>query len=571
MEHAAIRHFADRRYCYAVAKGRILIRLETKKGDVDRVVLHVQEKYLPVAFMDTRREYVMERAYSDRYIDYHEAVVDVDMVCLRYFFEIWDTAGNVAYYGDHGFYEECITDTERMFDCPQNLREEEQFVLPVWARDKVVYQIFPARFATDKDVGDDVWYQAPIGHKADLKGSLRGIISRLGYLEELGVDILYLTPIFSSDSSHKYNIDDYYRIDPSFGDKEDLKELVDRAHALGMRVILDGVFNHTGLGFFAFQDILENKERSRYRDWYYIEDFPLVMEWGKKPNYKTFSYAFPMPKLNLCNKETADFVIDVASYWIRECDIDGWRLDVADEIHHAFWKRFRREIKAVKEDVLLVGEIWHFAGDFLEGDEWDSVMDYHFYRSVQDLVVSGRSTASDFLGSLDFVKGNLNCCLQGYLWNIIGSHDTERFLTSVGGDKEKLRLAAALQLLLPGMPMIYYGDEAGLTGGPDPDCRRGMPWDRQDQELIRYYKTLIGVRHAHPALTQGAVVSRHADDDRGLIVITRELGAERLAVVFHAKAGDVELPELAGRRDLVAGEAFCGTLGGHKTAVLAME
>ena len=154
---------------------------------------------------------------------------------------------------------------------------------------------------------------------------------------------------------------DYYEIDASFGDKEDLKELVRLAHGAGMYVILDGVFNHTGIDFFAFRDIMEKQDKSAYVDWYYIESFPLVMEWGKRPGYKTFSYAGYMPKLNLQNPETADYVINVAAYWIRECDIDGWRLDVADEISHSFWKRFRREMKAVKKDILLVGEVWHYA------------------------------------------------------------------------------------------------------------------------------------------------------------------------------------------------------------------
>ena len=431
MEYAAIRHFADKKYCFAIEKGRFLIRLEIKKGDAAQVILHAQDKYLPIEYMDTRREYPMKIAYSDNYIDYYEVTVDIDVVCLRYFFEIKDVSGEVTFYGNHNFYNECITDIGKMFDCPQNLREEEIFELPAWAKNKVVYQIFPSRFATDKDVPEKIWYQAPIGHKADLKGSLRGIIDRLDYIKAMGADIIYMTPIFSSNTSHKYNIDDYYKIDPSFGTKEDLKELVSKAHGLGMYVILDGVFNHTAIDFFAFKDIREKEEKSKYLNWYYIEEFPLVMEWGKKPNYKTFSYAGFMPKLNLQNKEVADYVIDVASYWIRECDIDGWRLDVSDEITHAFWKRFRREIKAVKKDVMLIGEIWHFAGDFLEGDEWDSIMNYQFYFAVKDLLAEGGLSASTFWGMLNFMKGNLNTALDGYLWNFIDSHDTERFSHSV--------------------------------------------------------------------------------------------------------------------------------------------
>lgn len=515
----------------------------------------------------------MRVACSDDHIDYYEAELDMDVVCLRYFFEIKDTAGKVTFYGNHNFFDECITDIDRMFDCPQNLREEELFELPEWAKNKVIYQIFPSRFATDKEVPEEEWYQAPIGHQADLKGSLRGIINHLDHIKNLGVDVIYMTPVFSSSSSHKYNIDDYYKIDPSFGTKADLKELAEKAHALGMYVILDGVFNHTGVDFFAFKDVMEKKEQSDYLDWYYISDFPLVMEWGKKPNYKTFSYAPMMPKLNLQNRETADFVIDVASYWIRECDIDGWRLDVADEIHHAFWKRFRREIKAVKKDALIIGEIWHFAGDFLEGDEWDSIMNYQFYHAVIDLVASDRMRASSFVGKLNFMKGNLNRKLEGYLWNFIDTHDTARFLHSVQNDVRKQKLAAALQLLLPGMPMIYYGDEVGMDGAMDPDCRRGMLWDpdRQDRELFGYYQTLIRIRHDHPALTEGTVVEQYADDDTGLIYIERTLNGQHIILVFHTREGSAGLQSLQGMKNLVGGSVFTGTLGDYETVVLVKE
>lgn len=570
MEYAAVRHFADRRYCYALEKGRFLIRLETKKDDAVRVTLHVQDKYMPLKYMDTRQAYSMKKACSDNYRDYYEIEREMDVICLRYFFEIEDVSGNVAYYGNHYFYDEPITDIEKMYDCPQNLREDELFEVPRWAKNKVIYQIFPSRFATDKDVPKDVWYQAPIGHKEDLKGSLRGIIDHLDYIKELGVDIIYMTPIFRSDSVHKYNIEDYYQIDPSFGNKEDLKELVSRAHELGMYVILDGVFNHSGLDFFAFRDVREKKEQSKYLNWYYAKEFPLVMEWGKKPNYKTFGYAAFMPKLNLQNKETADYFIDVASYWIRECDIDGWRLDVADEIDHAFWKRFRKEMKAVKKDVLLIGEIWHFAGDFLEGDEWDCAMNYPFYQAVQDFVAAEIICASEFLGKLHFIKGNLHNGLEGYLWNLIDSHDTERFLHSAQHDLGKQRMAAAMQLLLPGMPMIYYGDEVALDGGRDPDCRRGMLWDenRQDREMLAYYRALIKIRHEYPALTEGTITKQYVEDETGLICVKRQMNGQSILILFHGRKGTVELPEWKGMKNLVDGQRFSGSLGGYETAVL---
>lgn len=570
MELAAIRHFADRNYCYAVEEGRFLIRLETKQGDVAGVRLHVQEKYLPVSCRDTRQVYDMTLACSDRYRDYYEAVVSMDVVCLRYFFQLEDASGRAIYFGNHGFYDTCITDIERMFDCPQTLREEERSLLPPWAKNKVIYQIFPSRFATDKPVPQEVWYQSPIDLDADLQGSLRGVIEHLDYLRELGVDILYMTPVFRSRSSHKYDTDDYYAIDPSFGTKEDLRELVSKAHSRGMYVILDGVFNHTSVNFFAFRDLKEKEAQSEYRDWYYPKSFPLTAKRGERPSYKTFSFVGGMPKLNLRNKETADFVIDVAAYWIKECDIDGWRLDVADEIHHGFWKRFRREIKAVKPDALIVGEVWHYAGDFLEGDEWDSAMNYPFCHAVRDLAARGTLCPSAFLGDLGFLRGNLHRELEGYLWNFIDTHDTPRFLYAAGNDPRKQRLAAALQLLLPGMPMIYYGDEVGMNGASDTDCRRGMLWDeaRQDKDTLAWYKRLIRLRRQEPALTEGTVVRQYAEDDAGVIVMTRQLGERRVTLAFHAGEGTAFLPELRGKWDLITGQEFSGVLGDYETAVL---
>ena len=374
MEFSAIFHDTTKKYCYALEKGSFIIRLKTKKNDIKRVTLHCQDKYIPISFMDTRNRMDMEKVASDKYCDYYEACVQMDVVCLRYQFELEDMEGQIYYYANHEFYKEPRTHIDYMYDCPQNLREEEMYVVPEWAKNKIIYQIFPSRFATSKEVSKEEWYQAPIDHRADLKGDLRGIINRLDYLKELGVDIVYMTPVFESPSSHKYNTVDYYKIDPSFGTEEDLKELVDKAHSLGMRVILDAVFNHTGTEFFAFQDVLKNEEKSPYVDWYYIDSFPLKMEWGTKPNFKTFSYFPGMPKLNLRNDEVAEYCIGVARYWIEKCNIDGWRLDVGDEVSHAFWRRFRKAIKQTNPEALIIGEIWHHAEDFLEGEERDTLM-----------------------------------------------------------------------------------------------------------------------------------------------------------------------------------------------------
>lgn len=570
MNYAAVYHEATSRYCYALAPGRFLFRLQTGRGDLRRVTLHSQDKYLPLKRRDTRRATPMQVAASSRFHDYYECELEFQVVCLRYYFELEDQTGAVSYYANGQFVAEPPTNIDRMFDCPQTLREEEQFTTPAWAQHAVIYQIFPARFASSQPVPDRTWYKAPIGPMADLKGDLRGIIGRLDYLAGLGVQVLYLTPIFLSRSRHKYDTVDYYTVDPSFGTREDLIELVAQAHARGLRVILDGVFNHTAPEFFAFADLKANGEASPYKDWYYCESLPPKGGLMTMPNYKCFSYFGGMPKLNQQNPAVSDYFVQVALYWLREAKIDGWRLDVADEIGHAFWKKFRRAVKAEFPDALIVGEVWHHSPDFLQGDEWDSAMNYPFYTAVLDLVASGSLPPSGFLAELGFLQGTLHTNVTPVLWNLIGSHDTPRILHHCGQDDRKHRLAAALQLLWPGMPMIYYGDEVGLTGAHDPDCRRGMLWDpaRQNAETLAWYKALLAARRDCPAITRGRITARRVDDAAGLIALTRELDGRRVTLLFHCGEGSLPVPEHRGLPDRLTGRPFDGTLGPYAAAVL---
>ena len=568
MNKAAIWHEATSRYCFCLEPGRFLFRLQTGAEPLGAVFLHTRDKYLPLTVRDTRQKTPMVRVASDGLRDYYEAELSFQVVCLRYYFEIVDADGTSWFYSNDRFTRNPPTDIERYFDCPQNLREEERFQVPRWAKHKVVYQVFPSRFATTEPVPDRVWYQSPISARTELKGNLPGITGRLEHIRELGADVVYMTPIFYSHSTHKYDTIDYYRIDPSFGTEADLIELVEKAHALGLRVVLDGVFNHTGAEFFAFTDLKERQTDSDYVNWYYPESFPLRSFPGK-PNYKTFSYFFGMPKVNLRNREAAGYFTEVALHWLRVTGADGWRLDVADEISHDFWKSFRRAVKSEFPEALIVGEVWHHAPDFLQGDEWDSVMNYPFYRAVLDFAVEGVSTASEFLGALGFQRGNTHTAAFPLLWNLMGSHDTPRLLHLCAGDRSRHRLAAAIQLLSPGMPMIYYGDEVGMTGGKDPDCRRGMLWDRSrwDMETWNHYRALLRIRSAHPAITEGALIRQEAWDDLALIRTTRELDGERVTWVIHAADGSVHLPELAGQTDLITGTVFDGTLTGFRALV----
>ena len=572
MEYSAIFHDMDKRFCYAIDKDLFVIRVQVKKDDMKEVILHYEDKYIPMERKDTRMTLPMKKVATSQFHDYYEAQLQMHLICLRYFFEFTDMQGEKVYYGNYEFDKECITNRDRMFDCPQNLREEEMFEVPQWAANKVVYQIFPSRFATTQPVDKELWYKAPITPMDDLHGNLRGIIEHLDYIKDLGIDVVYLTPIFKSNSCHKYDTIDYYQVDPSFGTTEDLKELVQKSHERGMKVVLDAVYNHTGREFFAFQDILEKGEKSKYLDWYFIDELPPRGEWGEIPNFKCFGYYGGMPKLNLKNPEVEKYITDVACYWIKECDIDGWRLDVGDEISHFFWKRFRRAIKAVKKDMLIIGEIWHYAGDFLEGDEWDTVMNYPFYLNLIDLLADEKINVSQFVQNLGYLKGRLNKKCYPLMWNLIDSHDTARFLHLCHDNKKKQHLAAAFQLLLPGMPMVYYGDEYAMPGANDPDCRRGMYWDEeyQDKEMYNWYKKLMQVRKTHACIVEGEMIETIANDDEDTIVMIRKNGEETIAMLFNCGNSAKEFNEYAEKHNLLTDSAFDGKVDGLDAAIIVL-
>lgn len=572
MEYSAIFHDMDKRFCYAIDKDVFVIRVQVKKDDMKEIILHYEDKYIPMERKDTRKVISMKKVATSQFHDYYEAQLQMHLICLRYFFEFIDTHGEKVYYGNYEFNKDCITNRDRMFDCPQNLREEEMFEVPQWAANKVVYQIFPSRFAASQPVDKKLWYKAPITHMDDLHGNLRGIMEHLDYIENLGIDILYMTPIFKSNSCHKYDTIDYYQIDPSFGTTEDLRELVQKAHERGMKVVLDAVYNHTGRDFFAFQDILEKGEKSRYLDWYFIDELPPKDEMGEIPNFKCFGYYGGMPKLNLKNPEVEKYITDVACYWIKECDIDGWRMDVGDEISHFFWKNFRKAIKAVKKDMLIIGEIWHYAGDFLEGDEWDTVMNYPFYLNMIDLLADTRINVSQFVQNLGYLKGRLNKKCYPLMWNLIDSHDTARFLHLCNDNKKKQHLAAAFQLLLPGMPMVYYGDEFAMPGANDPDCRRGMYWDEeyQDKEMFQWYKKLLQIRKTHTCVVEGELIEISAKDEEETIVMIRKNEEETIAMIFNCSTRMKEFNEYAQKYNLITDSVFDGKVEGLDAAVIKL-
>jgi glycosidase len=347
-----------------------------------------------------------------------------------------------------------------------------------------------------------------------------------GYLRDLGVTALYLNPVFQSASNHRYHTYDYFRVDPILGGNGALRRLVDACHLRGMGVVLDGVFNHCGRGFYPFHHVLECGAGSPYREWFDIHSFPLNAYTGNEnPNYAAWWNLPELPKLDTRNPDVREYLLQVGEHWIR-FGADGWRLDVPNEIDDdEFWREFRRRVRAANREAYIVGEIWDDASRWLQGDMFDGVMNYPAARLILGLV-GGDSLAPlphgpyriAPIGVREFAAGIERLVAQDPAgWaasqlNLLGSHDTPRVSTMLAEDETSVRLAYALLFFLPGVPCIYYGDELGLTGGQDPECRGTIPWDRivgDPGERYRFLATLSRIRRGKAALRCGGLEVRH--------------------------------------------------------------
>jgi cyclomaltodextrinase / maltogenic alpha-amylase / neopullulanase len=460
---------------------------------------------------------------------------------------------------------------------------------PDWVKHAIFYQIFPDRFARRPGSAPPYGVQfkpwgSPPEQQGFQGGDLRGIVDKLDYLRALGITALYLTPIFASASNHRYHTYDYYQVDPLLGGNAALRELLDEAHGRGLRVVLDGVFNHASRGFWAFHHILENGATSPYLDWFIIRGWPLHAYPGvirRSPNYDCWWGLPALPKFNIRNSGVRQYLLEVARYWIA-FGIDGWRLDVPTEINDvSFWQAFRDVVKAVNPDAYLCGEIWHFAESWLQGDQFDAVMNYPFSRAVlgfcgaQTLVQSYRQgsylltplTAERFAHQVDEVYQRYDWQVNHAQLNLLDSHDTARSLWIMGEDKSALRLCVLCQMTMPGAPCIYYGDEIGMSAAKDPFCRAAFPWQDEgqwDHNLLAFYRRATALRHRYPALRTGTFQPLYANS--GVYAFARTLPAQCAVVLVNAQTRtarvDIDLTGL-----VPGGMVFEGVWNGGSYAV----
>lgn len=494
MNPATIFHRPMSEYAFALDDTHYIFRLRTGKGEAESVRLYYADR----AVMTPKLQFAplpMEKFRTDRYFDWYEIRLETRFERIAYYFELQNGVETLFYYGD--CYEMAGTPTRAdYFQLPFNHRAD-RFAAPAWTRDAVVYNIFPDSFAAGKRL-------APNGAPPCRGGTVRGVTENLDYIASLGFNCIYLNPIFAARSYHRYDTLDYYRIDPHMGAEDDLRDLVRRAHALGIRVILDGVFNHVSSDHPFFRDVLEKGRASRYYSCFYaLPETPRMPAAGELPGYTCFSYVADMPKTNTADPFLRQYFCDIGAYWVRKFDVDGWRLDVANELDDGFLRAFRASVKAAKSDALIVGEVWENAAHYLGGDMLDSAMNYDFRRYCRRFFAEQTVDAETFDTNVSTLLLRYNENALFAQLNLLDSHDVSRFLSLCGGKTERMELAVLLQMTFPGMPCVFYGDEKGLCGESEPEYRRPMEWDASSP-LEEVYRRMIALRKTHPALRYGS-------------------------------------------------------------------
>jgi len=513
-------HEAKGRYAYAIDLHNLHIRLRTGQDAKGNIKLIAFDPF--VWAKDETGEYKisdpvtyeMNIEHSTKDFDWWFAEIKVPTKRAKYAF-IVECEDGTYLYGPAGETAISLDDSGEFDISPLHhlgygypyILEEDLFHAPSWVTDTVWYQIFPERYAIGGkhlNKGElHPWGSKVEGINQFFGGDILGIASKLTEIRGLGFTGIYLTPIFKSPSTHKYNTEDYYEIDPAFGTKEDFKELVDKAHSLGIKIMIDLVYNHIGSTHPIWQDVVQNGAASKYYNWFCHRD---------DGSYETFATVKAMPKWNTANPDARAYLMDVTLYWAKTYGIDGFRLDVANEVSHDFWREFRKAVRGVNPEIYILGEVWDDGMPWLMGDQFDGVMNYPLAEAIWSFV-SGKTDGAK-------LRHDISKCLVMYprdrqkvIFNLLGTHDTSRIMTVCNNKVERVKQAFTLLMTMPGSPMVFYGDEIGLIGDGADEARQCMIWDENKSDLQAFVKDLITLRAEDKDMKSHDIIWHKADNE----------------------------------------------------------
>ena len=538
MNKHAIYHRPESNFCFAIDEKTVVLRIRFAKGDkIESLSVLYNSKY---DIAKTQYRAKMPFICCDSLHDYYSVTLKLSDPRLAYVFE-FSSDGKKYYFCEAGV-KESYDFSLAYYDSFQYAYINKNDIIQniEWLNNAVFYQVFIDRFdkASKKDESyiNASWGDLPTP-KSFFGGDLDGICRHLDYIQELGVTALYLNPIFKSPSNHKYDIIDYYEIDEMFGGEEAFGRLVKACHERGIKIMLDAVFNHVSEGFHPFSQVMELGNRSDYFDWFVIDGDKINPD---RDNYDCFAACKFMPKLNTNNPEVQSYLINVAKHYITEYDIDGWRLDVADEVSHDFWRQLRREIKAVNPDAVLIGENWHNSESFLQGDQFDSIMNYGVTKAFLDFFAREIIDEKGFAEALNAQLMRYTDTTNNMMFNLLDCHDTHRFYSEVGCDARKLMRALLTLVFLPGSINLYYGTEILTEGGYDPDSRRTFDFEKLNNSEIKGIKGEIAYilkLKNQPAIAHGSIRIWSGD---GYVTIERKCEEQTLTLKICSKNYTIE-------------------------------
>ena len=580
MDLNAIMHRSAQTDCYALDRDTVVLNIRTGK-DVTAVNLLCEDPFAFGISGDINwagKTVAMEMKRELKHCFIWTARVRPEHKRLQYYFEIFCGEEKLLLLEDDFYTEETLHAPGRWkqyFKFPW-LNGSDVIEVPQWVEDTIWYQIMPDRFCrsglTPCRMPLKDWDDRETVTGGDFYGGdLRGIIEKLPYLKSLGISGIYLLPLFLSNTNHKYNTFDYETIDPDFGTEADMRELVEKAHELGIRVMVDAVFNHCGTEFFAWRDVWEKGEDSPYFDWFCINQRPFERVRGSLRDGRFFGFAFLdlMPKLNTNNAEVADYFTGICRRWVEDWKVDGIRFDVGNEVSHTFLKKLNGALKAINPELFLLGEIWHDSVQWLQGDEYDAVMNYPFFESMHNFWVDESADARDFMYAMNRVYSLYPEQVNRCTFNFLDTHDTLRALNRCGS-RDVLYQQLAVLMTMPGSVCLYYGTEIAMPGGHDPDCRRTMPWKEIEKGVyeaeMAQVRALTALRAETPQ-TRGAEIVWHYDDAHPRLVCYERPGSgESVFVYLNAGAEEVAVP--SGKEILYSRKYSGGTLESGGIAVI---
>ena len=574
MNRAAVIHRACSPYCYALNENDVIITVRTAK-DVERVYIICEDPFIHE--LKRRREWFGEKREMELSMELGEYYlwsikITPEYKRLKYCFELEAADEKCCLFENRICHiSEMDSADKQHFKFPW-LNPSDVISPPEWVKNTVWYQIMPDRYnrgsrfeKKDKfrDWGDltNPCYRDVYG------GTLRGITEKLDYLRELGVGGVYMTPIFLSPSDHKYDTIDYRQVDPDFGTEEDLRELINEAHSRGMRIMLDAVFNHCGLGFAPWQDVLKNGKASPYYKWFFInsDDFARPDFSTEDGRYFSFSFWSVMPKLNTNEPEVRRYFTDLVCYWAGELGIDGIRFDVGDEVSHTFVRELRQSVKAVKPDIYLLGEIWTDSITWLNGTEYDSVMNYPFPGAVHDFWDDKKLDSRELMYSINYCRSLYPRQITETLFNFLDTHDTPRAMERCE-NRDVLLQKLTILMTMPGTPCIYYGTEIALLGIHPPYNRQCMPWDSLgtiENSLFREkVSRLAAMRREIPEFSGFDMVFHHREENRRLI----DYSKGNIRVIINAGEKETEID--TGKEVIFSNRLQDGKLLQYGTAII---